>query len=262
MKKSELALYGNLLGEIKIRVRQAQQRAALSANSEMLMLYWDVGRMIAARQKSEGWGKGLLARLAIDLRNEISDMKGFSERNLQLMVQFQDEYPDLFSIPQLPVAELPAPDAVSKIEPPAVAQLPKLPAGDLSPSSITQRAVAELSWAHNVILIQKLKHLPTRIWYARQASQQGWSRDTLTIQIKNRAHERQGTAVTNFAATLPEVHATLAQGLLEDSYLFDFLTLEEPFHERDPRSTPHLPGILQRKASGGDVVSLSRRRPQ
>ncbi len=96
-----------------------------------------------------------------------------------------------------------------------------------------QRAVAQLSWAHNVILIQKLKHLPTRIWYARQTLEQGWTRDTLILQIKNRAHERQGGAITNFATTLPEIHASLAQGLLKDPYLFDFLTLEEPFHERE-----------------------------
>ncbi len=53
------------------------------------------------------------------------------------------------------------------------------------------------------------------------------------MQIKNRAHERQGTAITNFANTLPEAHAAIAQGLLKDPYIFDFLTLEEPFHERE-----------------------------
>ena len=93
--------------------------------------------------------------------------------------------------------------------------------------------VASLSWAHNVILIQKLKDLLTRHWYAGQALAQGWSRDTLANQIKNRAHERQGAAISNFSTTLPEAHAAIAQGLLKDPYLFDFLTLEEPFHERE-----------------------------
>ena len=55
----------------------------------------------------------------------------------------------------------------------------------------------------------------------------------LVAQIKSRLHERQGTAVSNFATTLPEVHASLAQGLLKDPFLFDFLTLEEHFHERE-----------------------------
>jgi predicted nuclease of restriction endonuclease-like (RecB) superfamily len=114
------------------------------------------------------------------------------------------------------------------------ADAPTVPeTGQLSAAPILQRAVVQLSWAHNVILIQKLKHLPTRLWYARQTLEQGWSRDTLAVQIKNRAHERQGAAVTNFSTTLPEAHAALARGLLKDPYLFDFLTLEEPFHERE-----------------------------
>lgn len=96
-----------------------------------------------------------------------------------------------------------------------------------------QQALLSMSWAHNVVLMQKIKDIPTRVWYARQVLDQGWSRDTLIVQIKNRAHERQGAAVSNFGATLPLAHASLAQGLLKDPYLFDFLTLEEPFHERE-----------------------------
>ncbi len=96
-----------------------------------------------------------------------------------------------------------------------------------------QRAVAQLSWAHNVVLIQKVKDLPTRLWYARETLEQGWSRDTLSVQIKNRAHERRGSAVTNFDQTLPAHHAEIAGQMLKDPYLFDFLTLEEPFHERE-----------------------------
>ncbi len=60
------------------------------------------------------------------------------------------------------------------------------------------RTVAELSWAHNIILIQKLKDHSSRLWYAQQTLEQGWNRDVLAVQIKNRAHERQGAAVTNF----------------------------------------------------------------
>ena len=127
-----------------------------------------------------------------------------------------------FSIGPRPVAQLGIPTAPAEIGPPAVAQLP-----------ILQGTIVQLAWAHNVILLEKIKHLPTRLWYAQQAIAQGWTRDTLAVQIKNRAHERQGSAVTNFAATLPAVHANLAQGLLKDPYVFDFLTLEEPFHERE-----------------------------
>ncbi|MCF8015976.1 MAG: PDDEXK nuclease domain-containing protein [Chromatiaceae bacterium] len=236
MKIQELDLYRDLLSDIKTRVRQAQHRAALSANAEMIHLYWDIGRMIAARQEREGWGAGVLPRLAVDLKNELPDEKGFSLRNLKLMVQFYRAYPERLAIGQRAVAQLMGPSLSTEIGQPAVAQtgVPSVPESEqISAAAMLQRAVVQLSWAHNVILIQKIKHLPTRLWYAHQALEQGWSRDILTVQIKNRAHERQGAAVTNFSTTLPQLHAALAQGLLKDPYLFDFLTLDEPFRERE-----------------------------
>ena len=91
MKKGELALYRHLLGDIKARVRQAQHRVVLAANAEMIRMYWDIGRMIAARQAHEGWGAGVIPRLAVDLKNELPEEKGFSETNLQRMVLFNLE---------------------------------------------------------------------------------------------------------------------------------------------------------------------------
>ena len=219
MKPDELSLYRDLLGDIKSRVRQAQHRAALSANAEMIRLYWDIGRMIAARQQQEGWGSGVIPRLAVDLKNDLPEQKGFSARNIGRMIAFYREYPIL---PQ-PAAKLKEHEykQVMNVQQPA-AELP-----------LPLNILFGLPWFHHVVLIEKLKDLPTRYWYARQAVEQGWSRNTLTAQIQNRAHERQGAAITNFADTLPAVHADLAQGLLKDPYLFDFLTLEEPFHERE-----------------------------
>ena len=230
---TEITLYRELLADIKVRVRQAQHKAALSANAEMILMYWDIGRMIAARQEREGWGAGVIPRLAVDLKNELPEQKGFSERNIGRMIAFFRAYPIL-------------PQPAAKLGPPAVAQLAST---DSEPTSILSQPAAKLKglsvpglpaeslfgipWFHHVILIEKIKDLSTRLWYARQTLEHGWSRDTLTAQIKSRAHERQGAAITNFAATLPEVHASLASGLLKDPYIFDFLTLEEPFHERE-----------------------------
>ena len=235
--KADMTLYSDLLADIKMRIRQAQNRAVMSANAQMIRMYWDIGHMVAKRQGLEGWGKGLLRRLAVDLKDEIPEIKGFSERNLQLMIQFQREYPDLFAIAQRPVAELPEtylpgkmrPRPVAKFEPSDSTQ----PAQGSGETQIVQQAVAQLPWAHNVILIQKLKDLPTRFWYARQTIAQGWSRDTLALMIKSHAHKRQGAAVTNFDTRLPQPHAQLAQDTLKDPYIFDFLTLDKPFRERE-----------------------------
>ncbi|MBX3727666.1 MAG: DUF1016 family protein [Candidatus Sumerlaeia bacterium] len=238
MESSELTFYLDLLGDIKSRVRTAQARAARAANAEMLRLYWDIGRLIAERQRQEGWGAAVIPRLAVDLRNELPEEKGFSTSNLKRMVQFSEAYPGLFSIGARVVPQLQLEELQSSVSDPQHCS----PLGALSvPQSEEaagkarkrQVAVTLLPWAHNILLMQKLKDLPTRLWYAERAVAQGWSRDMLAAQIRSRLHERQGTTVANFSATLPEAHAQIALGLLKDPYLFDFLTLDEPFHERE-----------------------------
>ncbi|HOW66918.1 MAG TPA: DUF1016 N-terminal domain-containing protein, partial [Verrucomicrobiota bacterium] len=204
--------YPELLADIQQRIRAAQVRTAMAGNASMLMLYWEIGGVLVNRQKKEGWGAAVLTRLAADLHNELPEVKGFSVRNLKLMTQFFREYPDFAAIGQPPVAQSSA---------------------DSAAAQIWRRAVSQLTWAHNVILIQKVKHLPTRLWYARKAFEHGWSRDVLSLQIQSRAHERQGKAITNFERTLPPPQSDLATQLLKDPYLFDFLTLEKPFHERE-----------------------------
>ncbi len=222
---TDLAFYGPLLGDIKTRIHQAQCRAALSVNAELVRLYWEIGGLIFARQQAEGWGTGVIPRLARDLRNELTELKGFSERNIKRMVQFAREYPTLYPIGPRPVTQLSTGTETSPIGPLPVAQLPT----DIKGLS----TIAQIPWAHNILLIQMVKDLPTRLWYAKQVIEQGWSRDTLAAKIESQAHGRQGSAVTNFANRLPAAQSELAGQLLKDPYLFDFLTLEEPFHERE-----------------------------
>lgn len=227
MNQSELTFYRDLLGDIKTRVRQAQGRAVLSANAEMILMYWDIGRMIAARQETEGWGARVIPRLALDLKNELPEQKGFSERNIGRMIAFHRAYPIL---PQTAAKStsppLPQPQTTVDTEDTIVPQ----PAAQLA---MPPQVMLGLPWFHHVILIEKIKDLPTRFWYAQQTVEHGWSRDTLIAQIKSRLHERQGGAVTNFDTALPTPHSDLARQLLKDPFIFDFVTLEEPFHERE-----------------------------
>ncbi len=228
--------YTSLLTTIKQRIQNAQVRTALAGNVSMLMLYWDVGNLLVVRQTKEGWGASVLPRLAIDLRDELPEVKGFSVRNLMLMTQFAREYPEFHAIAQPSVALLEdhASDDSNKPSRSANRPLPvaQLPA-EGTDAAIWQRAVAQLPWAHNIILIQKVKDLPTRLWYAQAAFEHGWSRDVLALQIDSQAHKRQGKAVTNFQRTLLSPQSDLAAQLLKDPYIFDFLTLEKPFHERE-----------------------------
>ncbi len=222
--------YAGLLADIKQRIRTAQVRTAMAGNASMLMLYWEIGGVLAERQKREGWGAAVLPRLATDLHNDLPEVKGFSVRNLKLMTQFFREYPDFSAIGQPPVAQLADSSTAHKKGQRAVAQMSTTPAA----AQMWQRAIAQLTWAHNVILIQKVKDLPTRLWYARQAFEHGWSRDVLSLQICKAACTN-GTARPSptFQRTLPPPQSDLASQLLKDPYVFDFLTLEKPFHERE-----------------------------
>ncbi len=250
--RSDLVFYSKLLVEIKDRIRQSQTRAALAANAEMIAMYWDIGRMIHHRQKEKGWGAGVIPRLAVDLKNELPEVKGFSERNIKRMLRFYREYQDL---PQ-PMTNL-VPQAaalldVSGDQPNPIVPQPAAQFQNLTNATISQQFAFGIPWFHHVILIEKVKNLPVRRWYMQQTIEQGWSREALAAKIKGNAHERQGKAVSNFTARLPSPQSEIARQLLKDPYLFDFLTIEEPFHERELETglVQHLEKFLLELGSG------------
>jgi predicted nuclease of restriction endonuclease-like (RecB) superfamily len=148
------------------------------------------------------------------------------------MVAFYREYRGLIILPQ-PVAKLAEADSSSDSgrEPIIVPQ----PVAQLYTKNIRNihGLILRLPWSHNFILIEKVKDLKARRWYMEQALAGGWGRNTLESMIRSNAFKRKGRAVTNFAAQLPDHQSELAIETLKDPFIFDFLTLEEPFHERE-----------------------------
>lgn len=229
---NEIELYKGLLTKIKNRVRQGQLKVNLTANAEMLATYWDIGRMINLQQQQKGWGKGVIPKLALDLKNELSEVKGFSERNINNMLVFYKEYQDLISIGELPVAQLETDSIrqlpVAELESQSILQLPvaKL-------ETTNQQLITKIGWTNHIILIQKIKDLSIRYWYMQQILEQGWSRDTLVAQIKSKIHERQAALVHNFDNTLTNAHSLWAKQTFKDPYIFDFITIATEFSERE-----------------------------
>ena len=130
----------------------------LAANRAMVLLYWDIGRSILTRQAREGWGARTIDGLAYDLRDTFPDMRGFSPRNLKYMRAFAAAWPD---------------------------------------HEIVQEVLAQITWTHNVALLEKVEKESERLWYAARAREAGWSRNVLALQIESRAHEREGGAMMN-----------------------------------------------------------------
>jgi len=93
--------YAELLAGVRDRIRAAQTRAAVAVNSQLVMLYWAIGRDILARQEREGWGAKVIDRLSADLRREFPDMRGFSARNLRYMRAFAAAWPGEATVQQV-----------------------------------------------------------------------------------------------------------------------------------------------------------------
>jgi len=66
-----------------------------------------------------------------------------------------------------------------------------------------QRTVALIPWRSNLALLDKLKDLKQRLWYAQKTIENGWSRDVLSFQIETQRHKRLGNAANNFELALP-----------------------------------------------------------
>jgi predicted nuclease of restriction endonuclease-like (RecB) superfamily len=98
--------YADWLADLKGRIHTAQQRATLAVNRELVLLYWQIGCDILARQAAQGWGAKVIERLEQDLRTAFPDMKGFSPRNLKYMRAFAEAWPDAQFVQQA-VAQLP-----------------------------------------------------------------------------------------------------------------------------------------------------------
>ena len=201
---NELLFYSRLLTDIKKRIQHAQAKAILSVNAEMILMYWDIGRIIVRRQKSEGWGSGIIPRLSRDIRNELPEQKGFSERNIKFMVQLYKEYESRVIGKQL------------------VSQLKE-----------RKQLVSQIPWGHNILLMQKLSENDIRFWYMEQTIKNGWSREILASMIKNKTHEKLGALTHNFKKTLSSSQSDLVCQNLKDPYIFDFITMTEPFVERE-----------------------------
>ena len=212
-----------MLAEIKARVQSARIRAGLAANRELLALYWDIGRMILARQRKEGWGAKVIDRLSADLQREFPGQQGFSPRNLKYMRAFAEAWPETLMVQQ-PAAPMAAPRDAG----PAIVQAPLAQ----TRSPVVQPPLAQLPWYHHLALLDKLETPADRLWYAAKAVEHGWSRNVLALQIGAGLHARQGKAITNFKATLPPPQSDLAQGITKDPYLFDFLALRDDVNER------------------------------
>lgn len=186
--------YISFLENIKNLISTSRYKAALQVNKELILLYHNIGKKILESQDKEGWGAKIIDRISKDLKSEFPEMKGFSTRNLKYMRKFAEEYQD---------------------------------------REFVQETLAQLTWYHNVTLLDKISDKQIRVFYVKNAITHGWSRNIMVMQIETALHKRQGQAVTNFKDKLPSAQSDLAHYTLKDPYIFDFLSIGEKAHEQE-----------------------------
>lgn len=183
--------YGDAVARIKSEITESRNRVVQSANTELIRLYWKVGRVIDDKAI---WGDKLLDTLSRDIRMAFPGIKGFSVRSMKYMVKFAREVND-----------------------------------QLCSSCCT------IPWGHTMYLLDKTKPGAEREWYVQATIENGWSRAVLVHQIETKLYERQMLAgkVSNFERTLPPPESELAQQVLKDPYIFDFITARQGAVERE-----------------------------
>jgi len=149
--------------------------------------------------KYKSWGNKFIENLSRDIRLEFPEITGFSVRNMKYMAKFSATYPNV---------------------------------------EIVQRALHNLPWRHNIVIMDKIKDTKQREWYIAKTIENSWSRDTLAHQIESGLYQRQITAnkTTNYNRLLPEPQGALARQTIKDPYIFDFIAARGKSIEREVES--------------------------
>lgn len=194
--------YNDWLQSLKGRIQQSQIKAAIQVNSELLSLYWQMGKDIVEKQAQAKWGDGFLQTLSTDLSKMFPTMKGFSYRNLKSMRQWYLFYNQQNIIGKQVVSQL-------------------------------EVSLFSVPWGHHLMIMQRCKDIQEAIFYVYKTIENHWSRSVLEHQIELNLYERQGKAITNFQQQLPIATSDLAQELTKDPYVFDFLSITGSYTEKE-----------------------------
>ncbi len=188
--------YITFIGDIKTKIKQAQIKAAIKVNEELLRLYWDIAKGITNKQKNSNWGDGIIEQISKDLKQEFPELKGFSRTNLLYMKKWYLFWSNE-NFPQV------------------VGEIFKIP------------------WGHNREIITKCKSINEALFYVKKTIENGYSRTVLVHQIESDLYNRSKKALNNFDKKLPSPQSDLAKEITKDPYCFDFLTLSEKYNEKE-----------------------------
>ncbi|HEX3071738.1 MAG TPA: PDDEXK nuclease domain-containing protein [Thermoanaerobaculia bacterium] len=180
--------------EIVGLIQSARERSLQAVNSELVGLYWQIGKYISNKLAASEWGEGVVDQLAQHLARTLPGLRGFTRRNLFRMRQFFETY-----------------------------------ASDEKVSAL----LTQLPWTHNLIILGQSKRLEEREFYLLQSIKEGWSSRELERQFRLGAFERAMLAPPKVSPAVRQIHGEAAASIFKDAYVIEFLNLPEEHSETD-----------------------------
>ena len=222
--------YVEWLSDVKTRFRQCQIKASIRVNTTMLEFYWSIGRDLVALRAEERWGAGVVKQFALDMRQAFPDANGFSHTNVKYMKQWYSFYFEQFAKSHQVDGQLTATGKSHQVG----GQFTKEEKGQRFVGQLEMpEALGQVPWKHHVYIVSKCQTLEEAFFYINKITTEGWSRSFLEHQLASNLYEIQGSAITNFDATLPSSQSESAKELLKKEYDLSFITVEEVKKEKD-----------------------------
>jgi predicted nuclease of restriction endonuclease-like (RecB) superfamily len=189
----QLTNYQSFLQDILAKIQQARYEMLKSVSKQTVLLYFEIGKSVSKKVKSEGWGKSIVEQLSKDLQTEFPGVRGFSARNIWRMKIFYEFYAEYKKLPPV---------------------------------------VAEIGWVQNYIILEKCKDEKQREFYLKKSKEKGWSKLDLLENIKNNYFENQLIAQNNFEKTVSaELKAQVAWEFMDD-YNIEIINPDQPISEK------------------------------
>lgn len=202
--------------ELKQRLQQQQVKAALHVNTALLEFYWSLGRDLVIKKAETQWGSGVVEQLSLDLKDAFPNTKGFSTTNIWYAKKWYLFYNEHLTKLHQVGGELQDPTKLQQL----VGEIPM------------PKEFGAVPWRHHIEIITKCQSVEEAWFYIEQVQQGGWSRRRLEDELANNLFVRQGKALTNYTDKLALPHSSLANEILKDPYMFDFLSLKEGYTEK------------------------------
>lgn len=233
MTKAE---YIKFIKQIKQEILSSRYNAAKLVNKELLILYYNVGKLLTEKTQQEGWGAKVLENISTDLQSALPGLRGFSRSNLANMKQFYSYYSS-FPIIQSLTGQMNKKQSKKVIVQSATGQFDSMIPRVSGKGKAKNETVfsdeffnyfLSISFTHHTTILHRTKTIGEKMFYIEQAAENQWTVSVLEYQIESNYYKKKGKLASNFKTSLPKKMQEQATRAFKDEYLLDFINIQDP----------------------------------